>query len=249
MKLIVANWKMNPEKIAEAKALFSGIKRASGKYKKTKVVVCVPSVYLAQFSKKTGTHFFLGAQDTFYLNKGSFTGAVSPQMLRDIGVTHVIVGHSERRSLGETNELVSKKTRAVIESGMTAIVCIGEKERDAKGKYLMWLENQIKDSLSGIGKKHLKKLLIAYEPIWAIGKTASESVTPVELHQMSIFVHKILTKVYGKKSGLSIPVLYGGSVEPDNARSLIDEVDGYLVGHASLDIKQFGLILEALEKK
>ena len=253
MKLIVANWKMNPDKLSDAKSLFSATKRQSTKFRKSKVVICPPSIYIQGFSNHTGTSFQLGAQDVFHSNKGSFTGKVSTQMLVDLKVTYVIVGHSETRSLGETDKIVAKKVKAVLESGMTAILCIGESERDDDGNYLRFLEGQIKDSLSGVGKKYLKKIFVAYEPIWAIGKKADESVSPQELHQMTIFIRKTLAKLYGKKYGLPIPILYGGSVEPENSMSLIYHTDhtdiaGFLVGHASLDPKHFGLILETIEK-
>ncbi len=246
-KIIVANWKMNPPSLAEARTLFNRTKLAGGKLEKVETIICPPFPYLGVFAHSTTTRVSLGAQDVFWVNSARATGEVSPEMLKDMGVSYCVVGHSERRTLGESDEAVAKKAVAVVREGMRAIVCIGEKERDAEGKYFDLLKEQLKASLHGFTRKEFINLIIAYEPIWAIGKSAKDAMSPRDIHETSIFIRKVLTDEYDADTALLPPILYGGSVEEGNTASILTEgeVAGLLVGNKSLDAEEFGKILKS----
>jgi triosephosphate isomerase len=242
-KIVVANWKMNPSSLKEAQELLSQVKRVAKRTRGgVKVVVCPPFIYLGALGRGD---IQLGAQDVFFERRGAFTGEVSPAMLGDIGATHVIVGHSERRRLGEDNVIVNRKIKAALMENLQVIFCIGEAVRDIHGRYFQFLEEQLLVGLKGVSRNALRNLLIAYEPIWAIGKSVEDAAAPEDVHQMSIFIKKILVKRFGKSSALRVPILYGGSVESGNAEAILREgkADGFLVGHTSLDAKEFGEIL------
>lgn len=246
--LIVANWKMNPDNYAEAEDL---LHQSIGVVKNTKsarVVLCIPYPWLTDFSHKGSKIVSFGAQDAAIEEKGALTGEVSPTMLKNSGVEYVILGHSERRALGETDALVAQKVLLALKTGLKVILCVGEKERDLHGEYLLFLRNQLINSLGKIQKKYLKKLIVAYEPVWAIGKSEKEAMTPDDLHETSLFIKKVLVEVYGQDSGLIIPILYGGSVGAKNAPSLLalGQIQGLLVGHESLNPKKFGELLSSI---
>jgi len=246
-KLIVANWKMNPTTLAEAKKLFENIKKTASKVKNIQTVICPPSVYLSELGKLySGRRIALGAQDVFWEKKGAYTGEQSSKMIKDIGAKYVIIGHSERRERGETNEMVNKKVITSLEEGLNVILCIGEKVRDLQALYLKFLEEEIRSALLGAQKKRINNLIIAYEPIWAIGKTADNAISPHQMHEIYIFIKKIITGLYDKKSALKMTILYGGSVESYNVKLLLTkgEAEGFLVGHNSLNSDQFGEILK-----
>lgn len=245
-KLIVANWKMNPGNAAEARVLFGKVKLAGGKLDKVETVICPPFPFVGMFAHSGTTRVSLGAQDVFWANTGRATGEVSPEMLKDMGVSYVIVGHSERRALGESDGVVAKKVSAVLKENMNAILCIGERERDEDAKYFDVLKNQLRDSLAGVSRKSLSGLVIAYEPVWAIGKSARDAMSPRDVRETSIFIQKVLTDLYGVESASDIPILYGGSAEEENTHTLLSEggVAGLLVGHASLDAERFGKMLK-----
>lgn len=250
-RLIVANWKMNPETSSEAIKLFEGIKVVATKLKQVDTVIAPPFVFLpALTSKYKGNKIAFSAQNVFYDKKGSYTGEISVPMLQDMKVNYVIVGHSERRALGEDNELINKKIKTALSKGMTVILCIGESERDSSANYLSFLKDELVVGVSSISKAQLKKLVIAYEPLWAIGKSKEEAMKPEQVHEMVIFIRKILVERFGKNAAMSVPVLYGGSVEPENADQLLKngEISGFLVGHASLNAESFGDILKIANK-
>ncbi len=241
--LIAANWKMNPVSHKEAKALFEGIKRGA-KNVKAEVVVCPPFVFLPLLKGLT-----LGAQDVFFEEKGAFTGEVSGAMLKDLGVEYVIIGHSERRKyFGETDEIVNKKIKKALGAGLKIIFCIGEtaKERDI-GKKTEVLERQIKEGLKGILRDALKKIAIAYEPVWAIGTgnncSADETMSSV------LFIRKSVSQIYNREIADNIRILYGGSVKSDNSGSYIKNAgaNGLLVGGASLNAEEFIKIIKSAE--
>jgi len=247
-KLLVLNWKMAPEKFSDAQTLFAGTKRLSRGSKNAGLVVCPPAVFLGALRRGYDGSVLFGAQDVFWESTGAHTGSISPHMLRDLSVRYVIVGHSERRALGETDEIVAHKTRAVLSAGLSPIVCIGEAHRDEKGHHFHFLAEQLTQSLKGVGKARAKDVIIAYEPLWAIGKTHDAAMDPHSLHEMTLFIRKVLTKMFGRNVGLKMRVLYGGSVEEENAESLVrgTGVDGFLIGHASLDLAQLRGIVRAL---
>ncbi len=247
--LVVANWKMNPETIEKAKEIFRGTKSFVKDLKNTKVAICPPFVYLSDLEKINDSKILIGAQDMFWENNGSFTGEISPIMLKKEGESYVIIGHSERRELGETEEAISKKIISAIKANLIPILCVGEKERDVHGEYLHFLRKQIINSLGKLPKRFLSKLVIAYEPIWAIGKSEEEAMKPADLHEMTIFIKKILVEIYGQAIGMTVPVLYGGSVNHNNAKDILvhGQVQGLLVGRESLNPKKFGELLKEVD--
>ncbi|MES3005078.1 MAG: triose-phosphate isomerase [Patescibacteria group bacterium] len=237
-KLIVGNWKMNPESLDDAKKIARDIKRGVVNIKKTDIVLCPPFVYIPALSGTPKSPMFLGSQDCHSEDRGPFTGEVSITQLYEFGVRFVIVGHSERRKMGESEEVINRKIRAVVIGGMTAIVCIGENERDSHGDYYEVIKSQIHSALKDVPKKMLSSLVIAYEPVWAIG--AKEAMSPNELHETSIFIKKVLRDSFGIASD-GIRIIYGGAVDRVNADRLIKDggVSGFLVGRESLKPKDF----------
>ncbi|MCI5108294.1 MAG: triose-phosphate isomerase [Candidatus Pacebacteria bacterium] len=239
-KIVVANWKMNPDTVSVAKNNYNSIKRNTKKYRKVETVIAPPFVFLNSFSGGLK----MAAQDVFWQKSGSFTGEVSVNQLAHLKVSYCIVGHSERRELGESDIDVNMKVRALISVGITPIICVGEKDRDSNGEYLSIIKNQIKDALVSIKQKDLSKIIIAYEPIWAIGK--KDSIGTRSLHEMSIYIKKVLSDLYSKRTAFKVSVLYGGSVDESNARELVKEgeVQGLLIGRASLEPKKFTEIIK-----
>ena len=246
--LIIANWKMHPKTLRDAENLFTGVRKKTMRLTGVRVVVCPPTLYLGHLlAGYQGSTLSFGAQDVFSENTGSHTGMISPQMLRDNGVEYALIGHSEMRKTGETNLEVAQKVSAARKSKLSVVLCVGEQERDEEGEYLRTLEEQIKHSLEGVSRVSVTNdFYVAYEPLWAIGKKASDALPPQGVHQMVLFIKKVLSKKYGKKVGMGIPILYGGSVETKNAATLFSEggIVGALIGHASLDADDFATIVK-----
>lgn len=241
---------MNPETLDKAKEIFRATQKIAKNLKNTKVVICPPFVYLSDLEKINKGLLSLGAQDVFWEKTGSFTGEISPVMLKKEGEGYVIIGHSERRDLGETNEMVSKKIISALQAGLKPILCIGERIRDDHGDYFNFLRQQIIDSLGKIPKTYLTRLIIAYEPVWAIGQKEDLVLKPEDIHTMTIFIKKVLSEIYKSKDILNISILYGGSVNHNNAVDLIKfgEVQGILVGRESLNSKKFGELLKNVDQ-
>ncbi len=252
-RLIVGNWKLNPLTVGKAKELFIDIRKESSRRNNVETVIAAPFVYIAELRKlTTGVHTKLGAQDVFWEKEGTYTGEISAPMLESLGVSHVIIGHSERRALGETDEQVGKKVSAALKDKLTAIVCVGESERDAHGKYLSVVEDQIRAACADVPKAAFKNLVVAYEPVWAIsaGNGKGKTATPADVHEMSIFIRRVLTSIHDRSSADRVRILYGGSVNEENAAELFSEgmVDGFLVGGVSLKPKAFAEILSTAQK-
>ncbi len=247
--LVVANWKMNPETSALAREVFIETQKIAKNLKNSKVVVCPPYIYLQDLETLKDKNIKLGAQDVFSEQSGAFTGEISPKMLKLEGEEYVIIGHSERRELGETDLMIANKVLASLKIGLETILCVGEKERDSHGDYLNFLRQQIINSLNKVSKRYLKKLIIAYEPVWAIGKSEDEALKATDLHETSIFIKKVLSEIYGQELAMSVRILYGGSVNHKNAKELVTlgEVQGLLVGRESLNTKKFENLLLSLE--
>ncbi|MCK9352026.1 MAG: triose-phosphate isomerase [Candidatus Paceibacterota bacterium] len=248
-QLIVGNWKMNPRTVAEARKIVSSIKAAVGSLKKTDVVVCPPSVFLGDLVVNGSTRLAFGTQNVHFEKDGAFTGEISVAMIASLKAKYVILGHSERREMGETDDLIAKKVHAALEAGLSVILCVGEKERDPECAYLDIMKSQIEASLHGIPKNMLAKLIIAYEPVWAIGAKAKGVVLPEELLETIIFIRKILSGMYDQPSAHAMKILYGGSVDENNAGSFMKEggAAGLLVGRASVEAKKFVGILKVAE--
>lgn len=250
LRLVVANWKLNPSTIGKAKELFIDLRKEATRRRNVETVIAAPSVYLAELRKlTTSMRTKLGAQDVFWEKEGTYTGEVSAPMLASVGVSHVIVGHSERRALGEADEVVSRKVAAATAAGLTAILCVGESTRDTQGQYFSTVEAQLKSACAGVPKAALKRLVVAYEPVWAIssGDGKGKTATPEDVHEMVIFIRKVLTSLYERTPAARVPILYGGSVNEENAAVLLaeSEIDGFLVGGASLKPQSFASILSA----
>ena len=252
-KIVVGNWKMNPLSLQEAEKLFINIIKSVSNIRKTGMVICPPYTYLEPLYclLKTKSHKLkasLGAQDTFWGDTGAYTGEISGNMLYNIGAKYVIAGHSERRKMGENNNDVNKKIKASIEAGLAPILCVGESIRDKNHEYLNFIKIQIEECLNGISKNFISKVIVAYEPIWAIGKGAY-SATPEEFREMNIFIKKILSDKFGVKMVENIKIIYGGSVDEKNAEGFIKDgkADGFLTGRASIDSKKFSKIVKICE--
>lgn len=246
--LIVANWKMHPKTLREAKRLVTVTKKALGSSRAVTVVVAPPAVFLRDLAKGASSRSLpYAAQNVHWEEVGAHTGDTSIPQAIDAGAKWVIIGHSERRALGETNADVRKKVAAVIEDDLKPIICVGEQERDTEGAYLRTFSEQVITALAGVPKGALKDVTIAYEPVWAIGGT--ETVSPSKVHETVLYIRKLLFEVYGKPA-LSIPILYGGSVEDDDVVAMMTEgeVQGVLVGHASVDAKRFPRLIKRVKE-
>lgn len=202
------------------------------------IVLCPPFVFLQNVAEiLTGTKLHLGAQNCYYEKSGAFTGEVSPLMLKEIGVEYVIVGHSERRHIfGETDEMINKKVKAILDNGMKPVICVGEtKEERERGLTFCVVESQTRQALFGLSKDNVEKVVIAYEPVWAIG--TGIVAKPYQAQEVHRFIRKLLEQLYDEELAQKIPILYGGSIKPDNFFGLMiqPDIDGGLVGGASLD--------------
>lgn len=247
-KLVVANWKMNPLTQKEAEKLFGDITKNLSALRKTEVVICPPFVYLSPL-KKLSRKIYLGAQDAFWGDVGAFTGEVSTEMLYELGARYVILGHSERSGV-EDRLIVNKKLKSALASGLTPILCVGEYSRDEEHSYFNFVKEMLETSLGGVSKNSIGKIIIAYEPVWAISSTPNRrDATPEDSHEMAIFIRKILADKFGKESA-KIKILYGGSANERDAGEFISRggVDGFLVGRASLSAEKFSTIVNIVDK-
>lgn len=245
--LVVANWKMNPRTLAEAKELFREIKKLT---RYGSFIVAPPAVYLSDLARLKGTSKIgFAAQDCSPEVLGAHTGEIAVSMLRSLGASYVLIGHSERRAKGESDLILRKKVAQTLKAGVQAIICVGERERDVSGRYFTTVETQVREALKGVPAAKLAQIIIAYEPVWAISTSTSEAraATPEDAHEMVIFIRKILTDLYGRKNALKVKLLYGGSVDQKNVAALTEGAgaDGFLVGGASLRPRDFMTILIA----
>ena len=248
--LIAGNWKMNLNRV-ESIDLARGIAQGTSPGE-VDVLVCPTFVYLDAVSTVLeGTPVKLGGQDVYHESNGAFTGAISTTMLADLGCDYVILGHSERRHvMGESNEMINAKVKTALATGITPILCVGEllEEREAE-KTQAVVESQIDGSLAGLNAEHVAQIVIAYEPVWAIGtgKTAS----PEQAQEVHADLRKLLSNRYNAMSADAVRVLYGGSVKPSNANDLLSQpdIDGALVGGASLKVDSFMEIIAAAKSK
>lgn len=248
-QMLVANWKDHPASLDEADLIIKGMAKHASTYKKLHTFIAPPLPYFDIVSKKAQNFANLASQDIFESYEGTYTGAVLPDILKSFGTKLAIIGHSEMRALGETDKSVAQKIRVAIKAGIVPLVCVGETARDEKGDYLEFLKNELRGSLAGLRRKDdASKIVIAYEPIWAIGKKAKDAANKEEVTEMVIFIRKVVASIFGRSAAEKMPILYGGSVEPENAAVLAKEtgIRGFLVGHASLDPEGFNEIANAL---
>lgn len=246
--LIAGNWKMHKLR-GEARELAADLSsRLSDVGTPVGVLLCPPFTALAEVAEPIAdTKILLGAQNMYWEKKGAYTGEVSPVMVKDAGCTYVIIGHSERRQyFGETDETVSKKVRAALEAGLKSIVCVGETEqqREADETESVIVE-QLKGGLADLSPNEMSDIVIAYEPVWAIG--TGKNATPEQAQEVHELIRNFISQIFGKPVAQSLLILYGGSVKPDNAAELMTQPDinGALVGGASLDAYSFEKIARA----
>ncbi len=226
-----------------AKLLVSGLKRKAASYAGVDVWIAPPFTILPLLKGLK-----LGGQAVSAV-EGAHTGDVSAAMLKAAGAHFVLIGHSERRAKGESDEAVHQQLVNAAKAGLVPVLCVGEAERSPDGAHFTFIEEQLASALRG-AQSLASKLIVAYEPIWAIGKTAEQAMQPADLEETVIFIRKTLADILGRKDALKVPILYGGSVEPQNAEALIAHgaVAGFLVGHASAELDSFIAILRACRK-
>ena len=246
---IAGNWKMTQNR-ASAVALAKGVAKRAETLEGVDVAVCPPSCYLDAVGRAiAGSKVALGAQNMYHEPDGAFTGEISAAMLRDLGCRYVILGHSERRHiLGETDKAVNQKVHAALAAGLTPIACVGEllAEREA-GQTLAVIQPQFDGSLAGLSAEQIAKVVIAYEPVWAIG--TGRVATPRQAEDVHAALRNLIEERYNRPIAQSVRIQYGGSVKPDNAAELLrqPDIDGALVGGASLKVDQFlGIVAGAL---
>ncbi len=246
--LVIGNWKMNPQTDTVAKRLASEVKKSLGRHDGVEVIIAPPVVFLpiVHSVRAGGKAYGIGAQNVHAEKIGAFTGEISIPMLQSFDVKYVIIGHSERRKAGESENEIQKKLASVIKSGLHAVLCIGEMSRDHAAQYFGDIERQIRTACAGLSRAKLSSLTIAYEPVWAIG--TGTSATPGDVHEMRLFIEKTLSDLYGRNYAQKVRVLYGGSVNDKNTADLMKNgmIDGFLVGGASLSAKEFGGIVKAV---
>lgn len=245
--IIAGNWKMNKTP-AEAKVLIEELKATVGKVKFCEVVLCVPFIDIATAIKATkGSKISVAAQNMHFAKSGAYTGEVSAEMLKDIGVKYVVLGHSERRQyFAETDATVNLKTIAALEAGLKPIVCVGESlEEREQGIYFEVIRRQVKIALQNITSDMVKKVVVAYEPIWAIGtgKTASAD----QANEINAAIREVLRELYGARVARAVTIQYGGSMNAGNAFELLGkpDIDGGLIGGASLKCEDFTAVINA----
>ena len=246
-KIVAGNWKMN-KTASEAAALIEEIKKEVADVAKVDVVVCPPFTDLKDAAAACkGSNVKLGAQNIHWEASGAFTGEISAAMLKDLGVEYVIIGHSERRQyFGETDETVNKRTKAALAAGLTPLVCVGEtlEERDA-GKMESVVVRQTKAGLADLGEDDIAKIVIAYEPVWAIG--TGRTATPAQAQEVHALIRRTLAELAPGDVANSVRIQYGGSMKPENAKELMSQpdIDGGLIGGAALKADSFAAIIKA----
>jgi len=245
-KIIAGNWKMN-KSASEAAALIAEIKAELEGVSGVEVVVCPPAVDLKDAAAAVaGSAIGLGAQNVHWAESGAFTGEISAAMLKDLGVKYVIVGHSERRQyFGETNETVNKRTKAAVAAGLIPLVCVGEtlEERDS-GQMESVVISQIREGLAGLGDD-FGKIVVAYEPVWAIG--TGRTASPAQAQEVHALIRRTLAEISSGDMANTVRIQYGGSMKPDNAVELMSQpdIDGGLIGGAALQAASFAAIVKA----
>lgn len=245
--LIVANWKAYVEDLAKAKKLFAGAKRLASATNVT-IVLAPPAPLLGTLASRNKSSVAFAAQDVSATAGGALTGEITAQTYAAAGATYAIIGHSERRANGDTDALIAEKLTHAIAHGLVPILCVGERERDGEGRYLAVVREELTAAITPLASKERANVIIAYEPLWAIGKTAVSAINPTDLTEMVLYIRKVLAELISGKGSARSLVLYGGSVEPINSSTLAASsgIDGYLVGHASIDPRSFSLIVKQL---
>lgn len=244
--LIAGNWKMN-KTIGEAISYVKELKEFVKGIKDRDIVVCPPYTALSGVGVEIkASNITLGAQDVYWEKKGAFTSAISADMLKEIGVKYVIIGHSERRqNFNETDFTINDKIKAALASELTPIVCVGENEEERENDDTKAvIEEQVKNGLMDLSKEEFLLLVIAYEPVWAIG--TGKNATPEQADEVHAFIRQMIVDMYDEETSQKIRILYGGSVTPENIKGFMEKenINGALVGGSSLDAKKFADIVK-----
>ena len=245
--IIAGNWKMNKTP-SETKAFAEEFKALLPKTKWCDIVVCVPAADLSAAVRAfKDSRIAVGAQNVYFEKSGAYTGEISADMLADLGVRYVIVGHSERRALfGETDEVVNKKVHAALDAGLNPIICVGESLAQREmGVTLELIALQVKSALAGVGAEQMRRCVIAYEPIWAIG--TGKTATSEQASEVCTAIRALIRAQYGARVARSVTIQYGGSMKPGNAAELLakKDIDGGLIGGAALKAADFAGIIAA----
>lgn len=249
-KIVIGNWKMNPETFSEARDLFTAVKKETKKIENIEVVIAPPTILIPHLKINNGDNIELGAQNMHWEEKGAYTGEISPAMLKDAMVKYVIIGHSERRIyFKETDEMVNVKILSAFKNKLTPILCIGETLQEKKAEKTQDIvKAQLTNDLNDIMEDEIaaSKFYIAYEPIWAIGSGLIPTFD--DILSAKLLIKKILASLYNREIADKIPILYGGSVSSLNARDIIHkgDMDGLLVGGASIKAGEFVNIIKAV---
>lgn len=238
--IIVGNWKMNKTR-DEALQFIYAVKNEVASSEVVESAICAPFPYLRCLVKRQGESLRVGAQNMHFESSGAYTGEVAPDMLTAIGVSYVVLGHSERREMfNETDEVVNKKVHAAFENGLTPIICVGESlEERENGTTNQVVDTQTVAALAGLTEDQVKQVVIAYEPIWAIG--TGRTATAEQANETIGYIREVIERVYGCDASNAVRIQYGGSVNPSNIKELMaqEHIDGALVGGASLDPQSF----------
>lgn len=245
-KYLIGNWKMNLDKKL-ATDLTNKIKENNANNTNVDIALCPPSIYLSQIKDLTkGTNIKVGAQNFYCEDSGAFTGEISPLMLKDTNIDLVIIGHSERREIfGEPDALINKKVKSALKHNLTPIVCVGESLTTREnGKEIEWVKNQILKALEGLSKEEINKLIIAYEPIWAIG--TGKVCNASDANTICTMIRETIKSLSTNEISENVRILYGGSVKSDNFEEITNypNIDGGLVGGASLKGDEFNFLIK-----
>lgn len=247
--LLFGNWKLNPPTLNEAKTLFRDTKKVAQKYPDLQIAVAVPTPFLSGVaSLSVNNNLAVMAQDVWHTSTGAETGVVSVPMVKSCGASHTLIGHSEVRARGETNEQIAKKIYAVDKGKLTPVLCVGEQARDDEGQFYNTVTSQIIEAFAKVSKATVARSIIAYEPVWSIG--TGHTPSEVEIEEMKLFIEKVLTENYGRNVAKKVSILYGGSVSAQNAGAIFHNsgVDGFLVGGASLRPDNFSTIAKKMSE-
>lgn len=248
--LIIGNLKQNPATLKEAVSLSKEYIKIKKNFKWIKIGIALPYPFLYPVQKELGKSLDIYAQTISNENNGPYTGEVSAGQINSIGIKHTIIGHSERRAKGETNKNIAQQIENALNKSMKIILCVGESERHNDASHIHFVEDQIQTALIDIRKIDSKNITIAYEPVWAIGTNATRGANQNEIYEMAIVIRKKLVDLFGKNSGGEIPIIYGGSVNSENAQEImsVHHIDGMLLGRASLDITEMKKIINQIKR-
>ncbi len=248
--IVIGNLKQNPNTLKEMISLTKGYIKLKKENKWINFGIALPFVFLYPTQKELGKSINLYSQTISKENGGAHTGEVSAEQINSIGIKNTIIGHSERRTKGETNKDIARQIENALTKNMNIILCVGETERHNDASHIHFVEDQIQTALIDIKKINSKNITIAYEPVWAIGKDSIRGANQNEIYEMAIVIRKKLVDLFGKNSGGEIPIIYGGSVNSENAKEImsVHHIDGILLGRASLDLNEIKKIINQIKR-